>query len=154
MGDVVCLIRKELFWRIGGFAATRHGCEDWELFVRLALAGYRQEVIPEALYWYRHTETGMRGTMDVCRSHRLVLGTYARHLPGFAAEAIGHFAAPQFYGEFLPSEVIVRTMMRLGYALEKWYQRLFPVGSRRQRAASFCWNAAAGRPGRGGGDDE
>jgi len=38
----------------GGWAEDdSYGVQDWELFSRAVLAGYRLEVVPRALYWYR-----------------------------------------------------------------------------------------------------
>ena len=53
------LIRRECFDRVGGYSSafqTRgaQGCEDWELYLRLAEA-YRFLVIPECLVDYRRT---------------------------------------------------------------------------------------------------
>lgn len=61
-GDANCIIRKDVFEKLGGF---RHvpmtASEDWEFFAELCLSGYRLEVIPDDLFEYReHRESNMR----------------------------------------------------------------------------------------------
>ena len=53
-GDASALIRTSVFRELGGFTEERGiGHEDWELWAKAVLRGYRLEVVPEALYWYR-----------------------------------------------------------------------------------------------------
>jgi hypothetical protein len=57
LGDSNSLIRKDVFHRVGGFTEIFGvTCEDWELLARAVLMGFRLEVIPRALYWYRIQE--------------------------------------------------------------------------------------------------
>jgi glycosyltransferase involved in cell wall biosynthesis len=59
-GDANALVRRDSFIALGGFTEDYGvGHEDWELFARAVLAGYRLEVVPEALFWYRVTEGSM-----------------------------------------------------------------------------------------------
>ncbi|ANM28500.1 hypothetical protein ABI59_00960 [Acidobacteria bacterium Mor1] len=53
-GDAFSLVRRDAFDAVGGFTED-YGIthEDWELFMRMVLAGRRLQVVPEALYWYR-----------------------------------------------------------------------------------------------------
>ena len=54
------LIPKALWHRLGGYdEAMRLGCEDWELGIRLALAGAQGLCISEPAVHYRTAETGM-----------------------------------------------------------------------------------------------
>jgi len=59
-GDANALCRRAAFLEIGGFTED-YGLsnEDWELFTRFLLRGYRLAVIPEALFWYRISPTSM-----------------------------------------------------------------------------------------------
>ncbi len=52
-GGTVYLIRRECYAAIGGFSLERNVDEDWELLLRVVAAGFRLEVIPEQLVWYR-----------------------------------------------------------------------------------------------------
>ncbi len=53
-GDTNSLIRKSAFATVGGFDSS-YGArlEDWELHLRIALSGLKQEVVFEPLFWYR-----------------------------------------------------------------------------------------------------
>jgi glycosyltransferase involved in cell wall biosynthesis len=80
-GDANCMIRKDVFNSLHGFTEDAHVCgEDWELFAKGVLAGYRLEVVPEALVWYRQSLNGMLLTTPP-RSNRLrALRPYSRML--------------------------------------------------------------------------
>ena len=48
------MVRRTTFEALGGFTEDASvGHEDWELWARAVLHGYRLQVVPEALYWYR-----------------------------------------------------------------------------------------------------
>jgi glycosyltransferase involved in cell wall biosynthesis len=81
-GDANCMIRKDVFNSLHGFTEDAHICgEDWELFAKGVLAGYRLEVVPEALVWYRQSLNGMLLSTPP-RSNRLrALRPYSRMLP-------------------------------------------------------------------------
>ena len=58
------MIRRSALEAIGGFRELRGaGHEDWELYVRLALQGYKVEVIPELLQFYRQVEGSLARTL-------------------------------------------------------------------------------------------
>lgn len=139
-GDVNFIVRRDVFATLGGFAATRHGCEDWEFLARLALAGYIMDVIPLPLFWYRYTDGGMRSTMSFYHSHQLVFSAYKKYLPHFASAAFEHQLVPMSCGHSVSNAVIIRTMLRFGVALEERYTRLFPAGSNGQRFLSWIWH--------------
>ncbi|VVM08307.1 glycosyltransferase family 2 protein, partial [Methylacidimicrobium tartarophylax] len=52
-GDTNALIRREVFVAVGGFSEDDGFSEDWELFIRAGLAGFRIEAIPRPLFYYR-----------------------------------------------------------------------------------------------------
>src|SRR5262249_24996565 len=53
-GDANALVRRSVFFALDGFTEDRGVThEDWEFFARAMLHGYRLEVVPEALFWYR-----------------------------------------------------------------------------------------------------
>jgi cellulose synthase/poly-beta-1,6-N-acetylglucosamine synthase-like glycosyltransferase len=54
LGETNTLFRKEVFQRLGGFSEDpNYGHEDWELLIRLALHGYKHDIVPEFLLLYR-----------------------------------------------------------------------------------------------------
>ncbi len=59
-GDANGFIRRDTFWRVGGFTED-HGVthEDWEFYARAVLQGFHLETTPEALFWYRTSEQSM-----------------------------------------------------------------------------------------------
>lgn len=80
-GDANALVRREAFARAGGFTTLRGvGAEDHEFFARAALAGCRFAVVPEALYWYRVSPSGMRLAGSEYRNARRALTPYREHL--------------------------------------------------------------------------
>ncbi|NIA11342.1 MAG: glycosyltransferase [Nitrospiraceae bacterium] len=68
-GDANALVKRNVFEKIGGFTEDYGiGCEDWEFFTKLVLSGFKLEVVPEPLYYYRVTENSKLRTMDVVKS--------------------------------------------------------------------------------------
>jgi glycosyltransferase involved in cell wall biosynthesis len=83
-GDANAIFRTRDFRAVGGYETDRDtGYEDWEAFVKLANAGYKIDVVPEYLLYYRHRpESMLRATSDYLNHHR-VLRQYckARDMP-------------------------------------------------------------------------
>jgi hypothetical protein len=81
-GDANCLVRRSLFWKLGGFTEDRGvGCEDWELFARAVLSGARFQVVPQALVWYRESSNGMLKTTGELENHSRALRPYLAAVP-------------------------------------------------------------------------
>ena len=54
MGGCCSIIRRSVFEELGGYREDRNvPFEDWEFHVRLLLSGYRLDIVPEYLYYYR-----------------------------------------------------------------------------------------------------
>ncbi|WP_407525541.1 glycosyltransferase family 2 protein [Methylobacterium oryzisoli] len=82
-GDANCLIKRDAFRAIGGFSELRGvGWEDWELFLRLHLAGYRMALVPEPLFRYRVSGDGMLATGSLHANNRRIFDA-AAHAPAF-----------------------------------------------------------------------
>ena len=96
LGDANCIIAAEVFRKLGGFNEDRHASfEDYEFFIKLALSGFRLEVAPEFLFYYRVTPGGfsrvtndydnrMRGLRPILESlepwqRRFVINTVGLH---------------------------------------------------------------------------
>ena len=59
-GDASALVQRSAFDALRGFTEDAGvGHEDWELWARAVLQGYKLQVVPEALYWYRIGGGGM-----------------------------------------------------------------------------------------------
>lgn len=64
-GDATSLIKKDVFKALGGFSEDYGlGYEDWEFFLKASLQGYKIEIIPEPLYYYRVSSTSMLRTVS------------------------------------------------------------------------------------------
>lgn len=80
-GDTNCLVKRKVYLALGGMTEdTNVGAEDWEFFARASLAGYKVEVIPEALVWYRQSPNGVNSTTPPAANHLRALRPYGRAL--------------------------------------------------------------------------
>jgi glycosyltransferase involved in cell wall biosynthesis len=78
-GDTNSMFRTEAVRAVGGFTDERGStCEDWELFVKLACAGRQVDVLPEALFDYRHRPGSLIRTTVPFRNRQRVLRHYRR----------------------------------------------------------------------------
>jgi glycosyltransferase involved in cell wall biosynthesis len=81
-GDTNALVRREVFFELGGFTEDYgFNHEDKELFARAIFKGYRLEVVPEALYWYRQAPDGINISSDSFLNHARGLRPYVENLP-------------------------------------------------------------------------
>jgi hypothetical protein len=80
-GDTNCLVKRRVYLALGGMTEdTNVGAEDWEFLARAALDGYRVEVLPEALVWYRQSPNGVNSTTPPAANHLRALRPYRRAL--------------------------------------------------------------------------
>lgn len=79
-GDANAMFRREVFDKIGylneerGFSAS-----DWEFFLRADLAGLEIVTVPEPLYWYRSSPTGMNRNAEWLRNRRPIINVFRKH---------------------------------------------------------------------------
>ena len=98
-GDANFVVKKSVFVELGGFATDCSAVEDWQFLVRLAFRGFRQIVIPESLYWYRHLPDSMMRTTDDLRFTRTILETYREGLSSWPARIIENYVfGPHLHG--------------------------------------------------------
>ena len=81
------LIRRACFEKVGYYSSTfkqrnAQGCEDWDLYLRIA-EHYQFRVVPEFLVGYRRVTNSMsRGYASMARSHSFLLESLKRkHVP-------------------------------------------------------------------------
>lgn len=80
-GGSMFIVRRSAFEAIGGFRELRGaGHEDWELYVRLALAGARMDVLPDLLHYYRQVDGSLARTMPAENARRRLLDAYEQQL--------------------------------------------------------------------------
>ncbi len=81
-GDANALVRRSALLEIGGYTEDRGvAYQDWEAYSTFALGGYRVEVVPEALFFYRFAPGTMSRGMPMIRSHLRTLRPHLAHLP-------------------------------------------------------------------------
>ncbi len=83
-GDANFIIRRSVFENLGGFCEDpewRYSThEDYEFLLRLVLAGYRLDVVPEVLFHYRVTGNGLINTTNEYRNRLRIQRSYSRLL--------------------------------------------------------------------------
>ncbi len=84
-GDANFIVRRKVFEALGGFAVRRPQYqhitgEDHEFLARLSLAGYRLDVVPEVLVYYRHRPNSLFRTTSRYWNTMRVLETYQEKL--------------------------------------------------------------------------
>jgi glycosyltransferase involved in cell wall biosynthesis len=52
--SVCCLFRRSTLLSIGGFDETMMGCEDWDVYTRLALSGAKFAHVPQPIFKFRY----------------------------------------------------------------------------------------------------
>jgi O-antigen biosynthesis protein len=81
LGPSMILIRRGAFEQIGGYRTVRGAAhEDWELQIRLVMAGLRVDVLPEFLLYFRKTESGLSRTSSEYEAKRRLIETYEDEL--------------------------------------------------------------------------
>jgi GT2 family glycosyltransferase len=112
-GDASFLVRRSVFEREGGFPEGPEwrglAHEDYAFLLRLVLGGYRVDVVPEALFYYRITGSGLTGSTGEYRNRLAVQRIYGELLGRVGL----HGLAPFLFGlyergrplEFLAEEV-------------------------------------------------
>ena len=77
LGPSMILIRRGVFDAIGGYREVRGAAhEDWELQVRLIAGGYRVDVLPEFLLYFRQTEGGLSRSSGQYEAMQRLIETY------------------------------------------------------------------------------
>ena len=79
------LVRRAAFEAVGGYdESMRHGCEDWDFWLRLVEAGHQGTIIPEVLFYYRRHSTSMSRGMITSAGYPAPLETLLdKHAPAF-----------------------------------------------------------------------
>ena len=108
LGDTNSLMRREVFVALGGFTED-YGVsnEDHEFMVRAVLRGFRLEMIPEALFWYRRTPNSVNHSADPVANVLRALRPYLDVVPP----------------ELRPALQLAQGLMGQEIAPEKWRSR-------------------------------
>ncbi len=96
-GDTNGLVRRDAFLAIGGFTEDfGYNHEDKELYGRAILRGYRLQVIPEALYCYQVSDTGLSSSTCKYQNSMRGLRPYLEVLPDSLRQILVYA-----YGQFM-----------------------------------------------------
>jgi hypothetical protein len=98
----------QVFLKLGGFPEDfGYALEDWELFSKVVLSGYKLETIPDPLYWYRLRETShsrmtaqQGNPMRTIRPYLKKIPPHLHHLVLFA-QVRPHTAMPKLRVEMI-----------------------------------------------------
>lgn len=97
LGDSNLCIKRSVFESLGGFVTDNQtSCEDWELLVNALMQGYRLDVIPQILFWYRILPQSRSRTHSLYYSHRRIMECYVKNLPTYLQRLIQTLAVPLF----------------------------------------------------------
>lgn len=111
-GDANALVRRELFWELGGFSEDYGiGHEDWEFFARAVLRGCAFYTVPEPLFYYRVADDSMVRSTDLRANHARSFRAFAQALPPWQAEALD-FALGSLLRPPAPAPMPVRDTQR------------------------------------------
>jgi GT2 family glycosyltransferase/glycosyltransferase involved in cell wall biosynthesis len=76
-GGSMFMVRRSVFEQMHGFRELRGaGNEDWEFYVRMVLAGYKVDILPEILQFYRQVEGSLARTLHAETSMRRLIDAY------------------------------------------------------------------------------
>jgi GT2 family glycosyltransferase len=153
-GGSMFMVRRSAFEAVGGYRELRGvGHEDWELYVRLALAGYKVDVLPEMLQFYRQVEGSLARTLPAESARRRLLEPYEQTLRSVGLQG-GALALEGMYRSLQGMKAeIARLTVKLdapqkpyayfsGYTgryeaegaavgrLREWYRRVLPMETR------------------------
>jgi glycosyltransferase involved in cell wall biosynthesis len=145
LGGPMILIKRDVFEAVGGYREMRGAAhEDWELHVRLALGGYKTDVIPEYLRFYRQLDDGLARRSDRFMAKRRMIEVFDRAFGevGLYGTANAMWA---LYSETQELKGLAKEAMaerrKLEQHLEEMKQRLKEVEDRpavpKKRAARF-----------------
>lgn len=80
-GDALAMYRKSAVEAVGAWRSTgREPLEDFELFYRLVIGGYKIGIVPESLFFYRVRPNSMLQTYDRFRGYLRVSDALTSHL--------------------------------------------------------------------------
>ncbi len=94
-GDANMIMKRSVFEAVGGFREDHYvSFEDRELLTLVSLAGYKIDVVPEYLFFYRHREGGFSKVTSQYRNEMRIQRVYREKLKEVGLEPL----APMVYG--------------------------------------------------------
>lgn len=97
-GDTNAIVRKAVFDQLGGFRTDKStNCEDWEFLALLALRGYKIDVLPEQLFFYRYHEKGFSKRTNAVENQKRVVNAFLEHADRIDLKQLLHRVLVPFY---------------------------------------------------------
>lgn len=93
-GDANLIVKRDVFMEGEGFLEERNVPTDWLFLAKLSLEGYKQDVIPKPLYWYRELKGSTRKALDMYKTCQRVLDLYRDVLPNNIRFLLDDYALP------------------------------------------------------------
>jgi len=88
-GDANALVRRSVFEELGGFTEEHGvGFEDWEFFLKAYMRDKRMGVVPEPLFNYRASATGMLGSGNALMNHERIYHAMEEFKPRLGADML------------------------------------------------------------------
>ena len=88
-GDANALVRRSVFEELGGFTEEYGvGFEDWEFFLKAYMRDKRMGVVPEPLFNYRASATGMLGSGDMFLNYERIYRAVEEFKPRLGADLL------------------------------------------------------------------
>lgn len=120
-GDANALVRREVFLALGGFTEDYGiGHEDWEFFARAVLKGYRLQVVPEPLFWYRVAANSMVRTTPRYENTMRPLRPYLEVAPPIMRDLILFAHGISFHTLAAPPPEQTWQLANASYSIEDW----------------------------------
>ena len=126
-GDANCILKRSVFEAVGGFRERPLSAyADWDFFLRLHLAGYRVDIIPRELFWYRHRPDSMLRMANTDEEHRNLLGSALETQPTLACELSKLVTLPLFKQlQAIEKKVGRDSLHRLNRAPVPWHKHIY-----------------------------
>ena len=124
-GDANAIYRVDVIRSLGAFSEERgFACQDWDLFLRMCLAGKKYWLLPEPLFWYRVRADSMLRSSNWAQTLFAIKSSFGRY---------------KFDGLDALYDMFAFQVAHDGQR-RSWYYRLesFPHGSLLKRATDAC----------------
>lgn len=129
-GDANFIVRREALLNVGGFGEDRStSFEDWELMAKMALKGFRLEVMPAPAFWYRYLEGGFSRVTNQFANQRRVIKAYEEYLPGFGKNILTQLTYPLWIQNREKGRLLDSVYGRIIKKFAKVGNRMFPSDS-------------------------
>jgi glycosyltransferase involved in cell wall biosynthesis len=96
IGSVNIIIKKDVFLKLGGFSTERFCYEDWRFLIKLTIKGYKLDIIPIPIYYYRILSNSMNRNKDNYKSQKWLLTAFYEDMPQYMQYLVKNFCIPSW----------------------------------------------------------